>query len=102
VSRGWHLAAGARDCPPVEHGTPGRLPAAKLLGIAHDPDPRDPIVGDLELEHLRRVEEHSLPLESARDDGVRTAERDQPVAGSQRRPEPGRGVVLLLRETIGF
>jgi len=52
---------------------------------------------------LRRVEEHCLPLESAR---VEKA-HGQPSAINRllilnAEPEPGRGTVLLLREAIGF
>ncbi|HEY4315170.1 MAG TPA: LUD domain-containing protein [Actinomycetes bacterium] len=52
---------------------------------------------------LRRVEEHCLPLESAR----AQAAYGQPSAINRllilnAEPEPGRGIVLLLREAIGF
>jgi hypothetical protein len=52
---------------------------------------------------LRRVEDHCLPLESAR---VQAAS-GQPSAVNRllilnAEPEPGRGTVLLLREAIGF
>jgi hypothetical protein len=52
---------------------------------------------------LRRVEEHSLPLESAR----AQAAYGQPSAINRMlilnaEPQPGRGTVLLLREAIGF
>jgi LUD domain len=52
---------------------------------------------------LRRVEEHCLPLESARVEKV----YGQPSAINRllilnAEPEPGRGTVLLLREAIGF
>jgi hypothetical protein len=52
---------------------------------------------------LRRVEEHCLPLESERAMGV----YGRPSAVNRllvlnAEPEPGRGVVLLLREAIGF
>jgi hypothetical protein len=52
---------------------------------------------------LRRVEDHCLPLESAR---ARVA-YGQPSAINRllvlnAEPHPGRGIVLLLRETIGF
>jgi len=52
---------------------------------------------------LRRVEEHALPLESAR----AQAEYGQPSAINRllilnAEPYPGRGTVLLLREAIGF
>jgi LUD domain len=52
---------------------------------------------------LRRVEEHSLPLESDRAMKV----YGQPSAINRMlilnaEPEPGRGTVLLLREAIGF
>jgi hypothetical protein len=60
------------------------------------------VVPDLETA-LRRVQEHALPLESAR-----AAEAyGQPSAVNRllvlnAEYEPGRGVVLLLREAIGF
>ena len=52
---------------------------------------------------LRRVEEHCLPLESARAQAV----YGQPSAVNRllvlnAEPYPGRGTVLLLREAIGF
>jgi LUD domain len=52
---------------------------------------------------LRRVEDHCLPLESARAQKV----YGQPSAINRllilnAEPEPGRGTVLLLREAIGF
>jgi len=52
---------------------------------------------------LRRVEEHCLPLESARAQAV----YGQPSAVNRllilnAEPRPGRGTVLLLREAIGF
>jgi hypothetical protein len=52
---------------------------------------------------LRRVEEHCLPLESERAMRV----YGQPSAVNRvlilnAEPEPGRGIVLLLREAIGF
>jgi ketosteroid isomerase-like protein len=52
---------------------------------------------------LRRVEEHALPLESAR----AQAAYGQPSAVNRllvlnAEPRPGRGTVLLLREAIGF
>jgi LUD domain len=52
---------------------------------------------------LRRVEEHCLPLESARAMGA----YGQPSALNRiliinAEPQPGRGTVLLLREAIGF
>jgi hypothetical protein len=52
---------------------------------------------------LRRVEEHSLPLESARAQAV----YGRPSAVNRllvlnAEPHPGRGIVLLLREAIGF
>jgi hypothetical protein len=52
---------------------------------------------------LRRVEDHCLPLENARAMTV----YGQPSALNRMlvlnaEPEPGRGVVLLLREAIGF
>jgi len=52
---------------------------------------------------LRRVEEHALPLETARAQAI----YGQPSAINRllvlnAEPEPGRGIVLLLRESIGF
>jgi hypothetical protein len=52
---------------------------------------------------LRRVEEHCLPLESARTQAV----YGQPSAVNRRlilnaEPRPGRGIVLLFREASGF
>ena len=52
---------------------------------------------------LRRVEDHCLPLESAR----AQAAYGQPSAINRllilnAEPHPGRGIVLLLREAIGF
>lgn len=52
---------------------------------------------------LRRVEEHTLPLESARAQKV----YGRPSAVNRllilnAEPEPGRGTVLLLREAIGY
>ena len=52
---------------------------------------------------LRRVEEHCLPLESARAQAV----YGEPSAVNRllilnAEPHPGRGTVLLLREAIGF
>ena len=52
---------------------------------------------------LRRAEDHALPLESAR----AQAAYGQPSAINRllilnAEPRPGRGIVLLLREAIGF
>ena len=52
---------------------------------------------------MRRVEDHCLPLESAR----AQAAYGQPSAVNRllilnAEPEPGRGIVLLLREAIGY
>lgn len=52
---------------------------------------------------LRRVEEHALPLETARAQAV----YGQPSAVNRllvlnAEPQPGRATVLLLREAIGF
>ena len=52
---------------------------------------------------LRRVEDHALPLETARVQAV----HGQPSAVNRllilnAEPHPGRGTVLLLREAIGF
>src|SRR5215467_8200205 len=60
------------------------------------------VVPDLETA-LRRVEEHCLPVESAR----AQAAYGQPSAINRllilnAEPQPGRGTVLMLREAIGF
>ncbi len=60
------------------------------------------VVPDLDTA-LRRVEDHCLPLENQRAMGV----YGQPSALNRvlilnAEPEPGRGIVLLLREAIGF
>ncbi|KKK05169.1 LUD domain-containing protein [Micromonospora sp. HK10] len=60
------------------------------------------VVPDLDTA-LRRVEEHALPLESAR----AQAAYGQPSAINRllvlnAEPHPGRAVVLLLREAVGF
>ena len=52
---------------------------------------------------LRRVEEHALPLESARAQvayGQPSAINRLLILNAE--PHPGRGTVLLLREAIGF
>jgi hypothetical protein len=52
---------------------------------------------------LRRVEDHCLPLESARTQvayGWRSAINRLLILNAE--PRPGRGIVLLLREAIGF
>jgi len=52
---------------------------------------------------LRRVEEHALPLESARAQvayGRPSAINRLLILNAE--PHPGRGTVLLLREAIGF
>ncbi|MET7571762.1 nuclear transport factor 2 family protein [Streptomyces sp. NPDC005492] len=52
---------------------------------------------------LRRVEEHALPLENARAQavyGMPSAVNRLLVLNAE--PHPGRGTVLLLRESIGF
>jgi L-lactate utilization protein LutC len=52
---------------------------------------------------LRRVEEHALPLESARAQeayGLPSAVNRLLILNAE--PYPGRGTVLLLREAIGF
>jgi len=52
---------------------------------------------------LRRVDEHSLPLESARTQeayGFPSAVNRLLILNAE--PHPGRGTVLLLREAIGF
>ncbi|MGW6513925.1 LUD domain-containing protein [Streptomyces niveus] len=52
---------------------------------------------------LRRVEDHALPLENARAQEVygRPSAVNRPLVLNAE-PHPGRGVVLLLREAIGF
>ena len=52
---------------------------------------------------LRRVEDHCLPLETDRAMqvyGVPSVVNRLLVLNAE--PEPGRGIVLLLREAIGF
>ena len=52
---------------------------------------------------LRRVEDHALPLESARAQvayGMPSAVNRLLILNAE--PHPGRGIVLLLREAIGF
>ncbi|MFN2562384.1 MAG: LUD domain-containing protein [Jatrophihabitans sp.] len=52
---------------------------------------------------LRRIEEHALPLESARTQaayGSPSAINRVLILNAE--PYPGRGTVLLLRETVGF
>ena len=52
---------------------------------------------------MRRVEEYSLPLESARAQvayGQPSAVNRLLILNAE--PHPGRGTVLLLREAIGF
>ncbi|OQR65368.1 hypothetical protein B6E66_03265 [Streptomyces maremycinicus] len=52
---------------------------------------------------LRRVEEHALPLEDARAQAVYgTPGAVNRLLVLKAEPRPGRGTVLLLRETIGF
>ena len=48
---------------------------------------------------LRRVQEHCLPLESGRIGQPSAANR---LLILNAEPHPGRGIVLLLREAIGF
>ncbi len=60
------------------------------------------VVPDLDTA-MRRVEEHALPLESARAQtayGMPSAINRLLVLNAE--PHPGRGIVLLLREAIGF
>lgn len=60
------------------------------------------VVPDLSIA-LRRVEDHCLPLESARAQvvyGKPSAINRLLILNAE--PEPGRGTVLLLREAIGF
>ncbi|SFO31514.1 lactate utilization protein [Actinomadura madurae] len=60
------------------------------------------VVPDLETA-LRRVEDHCLPLESARTQAVHgwpSAVNRLLILNAE--PSPGRGTVLLLREAIGF
>jgi L-lactate utilization protein LutC len=52
---------------------------------------------------LRRVQDHCLPLESARTEAIHgwpSAVNRLLVLNAE--PRPGRGTVLLLREAIGF
>ncbi len=60
------------------------------------------VVPDLDTA-LRRLEQHALPLESARSRqayGVPSAVNRLLILNAE--PRPGRGTVLLLREAIGF
>ena len=60
------------------------------------------VVPDLDIA-LRRVEDHCLPLESARTQvayGWPSAINRLLILNAE--PHPGRGIVLLLREAIGF
>jgi LUD domain len=87
----------------VASASGGQLPgyaggAARAIWIAG----AQKVVPDLSTA-LRRVEEHCLPLESARAQAV----YGQPSAVNRllilnAEPYPGRGTVLLLREAIGF
>src|ERR1019366_1711276 len=52
---------------------------------------------------LRRVEDHALPLETARAQAAyRRASGSSYLLLLNAEPPPGRGPVLLLREAIGF
>ncbi|MFI1566430.1 LUD domain-containing protein [Streptomyces sp. NPDC020490] len=87
----------------IASGTGSQLPAsaggaAKAIWVVG----AQKVVPDLSTA-LRRVEEHALPLETAR----ALAVYGQPSAVNRllvlnAEPQPGRGTVLLLREAIGF
>ena len=87
----------------IASGSGSQLPsyaggAARVIWIAG----AQKIVPDLE-SALRRVQEHCLPLESARTQaayGSPSAINRLLVLNAEL--QPGRGVVLLLREAIGF
>jgi hypothetical protein len=51
---------------------------------------------------LRRIEEHALPLESARARAYGQPSAVNRLLVLNAEPHPGRGTVLLLREAIGF
>ena len=81
-------------------------PASSPGRPQHDPRPRiigaQKVVPDLSTA-LRRVEDHCLPLESARAQvayGQPSAINRLLILNAE--PHPGRGTVLLLREAIGF
>ncbi|MGI5230766.1 LUD domain-containing protein [Actinoallomurus sp. CA-142502] len=87
----------------VASGSGGQLPAysggaARAIWIVG----AQKVVPDLSTA-LRRVEDHCLPLESARTQAVHgwpSAVNRLLVLNAE--PYPGRGTVLLLREAIGF
>ena len=90
-------SAGRRDASPATRtASPGS--AARAIWIAG----AQKVAPDLAAA-LRRVEEHCLPLESARAQTV----YGQPSAVNRllilnAEPRPGHGTVLLLRQAIGF
>ncbi|GAB3359558.1 hypothetical protein GCM10027360_20620 [Amycolatopsis echigonensis] len=87
----------------VASGSGSRLPAyaggaARAIWIVG----AQKVVPDLSTA-LRRLEDHALPLESARAQvayGRPSAVNRLLVLNAE--PHPGRGTVLLLREAIGF
>jgi LUD domain len=87
----------------IASGTGSQLPgyaggAARAIWIVG----AQKVVPDLSTA-LRRVEEHCLPLESARTQaayGFSSAVNRLLILNAE--PHPGRGTVLLLREAIGF
>jgi hypothetical protein len=87
------IASGSRSKLPGDAG--GTPPAIWVVGAQK-------VVPDLPAA-LRRVEDHCLPLESARAQaayGYPSAVNRLLILNAE--PYPGRGTVLLLREAIGF
>lgn len=87
------LASGSGSQLPANAG--GAAQAIWIVGAQK-------VVPDLETA-LRRLEEHALPLESARAQavyGFPSAINRMLVLNAE--PHPGRGTVLILREAIGF
>ena len=72
-------------------------------GSARAPLAKVATAGTATIAALRRVEEHCLPLESARTQaayGWPSAVNHLLILNAE--PYPGRSIVLLLREAIGF
>ena len=87
------LASGSGSQFPANAGGAGH--AAWVVGAQK-------VVPDLSTA-LRRIEEHALPLESARSQavyGMPSAINRLLILNAD--PRPGRGTVLLLREAIGY
>lgn len=87
------LASGSGSQIPANAG--GAAHAVWIVGAQK-------VVPDLDTA-LRRVQEHALPLESARAQavyGMPSAVNRLLVLNAE--PRPGRGTVLLLREAIGY